>query len=173
MVFWVFTVASKLQNRGSIGLELTIKGIKGLFRIIVLYALYRLREAHGYAIRSFISELLGIYTPSSGILYPTLRELEKLGLITSTWSNRRRVYMLTVRGYEYVNNRLIEVENIISKVKKALNILTSIGFFELMRVVRELWEYNVEISPRVLENIKLRIDEITKMLSDIVTGKNS
>jgi len=165
-------VAIDLQSRGSIDLELTIKGIKGLFRIIVLYALYRLHEAHGYAIRSFISDLLGIYTPSSGILYPTLRELEKSGLVTSTWKNRRRVYMLTVRGCEYVSNRLIEVENTISKIKKALNILTSIGFFELMRVIRELWEYNVEISPRVLENIKLRVDEIIKILSDIVTGRS-
>jgi len=164
-------VSSSVRSQGSIDLELAIKGIKGIFRVIVLYALYKLNEAHGYAIKSFINNLLGIYTPSSGILYPTLRELEKLGLITSTWRDRRKVYMLTTRGFEYINNKLIEVESVVNKIKKALDILTSIRFFELMRVIRELWEHNVEIPPRVLENIRLRVEEIIKLLSNIIEVK--
>lgn len=156
-----------------VDLELTVKGIKGIFRDIVLYAIYKHGEAHGYAIRSYISSLLGFYTPSSGILYPTLRELEKQGLVTSTWRERRRVYVLTEKGYVYVNSKIKQIEGLISKVKKAIKIMANIGLFHLLGLIRELWERDVEIPLEALDVVKVKIDEITKTLSDILEKKHS
>jgi len=165
----VFTLSNN-SNYGhkSVSLELTVKGIKGAFQDIVLYALYKLNEAHGYAIRNFINELLGVYAPSSGILYPTLRELEKEGLVSSTWRNRKRVYALTPKGREYVSTRLADIENLVNKARKAVNILISIGFLDLMEVIKRMWEQGIEIPQSVLEAIKQRIEEITRMLSSIL-----
>jgi DNA-binding PadR family transcriptional regulator len=149
-------------------LELAVKGIRGVFRDIVLYAIYKLGEAHGYAIKNYVNSLLGAYTPSSGILYPTLRELEKQGLAASTWRERRRVYVLTEKGRVYISSRLGQIESLIDKVKKAVKIATSIGLFHLLAVIRELWERNVEIPLEVLEAVKVKIEEITSILSSLL-----
>lgn len=152
------------NNGYKMNLELNVKGMRGIFRDIVLYTLYNLGEAHGYAIRGFINKNLSIYTPSSGILYPTLRELEKEGLVESKWIGRKRVYKLTEKGRLYVENRKSEIEKTIDKVKKAINVLMTIGFFELMNIVRTLWEKDVEIPHHVVEELKKKISEIKSIL---------
>jgi DNA-binding PadR family transcriptional regulator len=152
------------ERSKSMGLELSIKGIKGIFRDIALYALYRLEEAHGYAIRSFISELLGVYTPSSGILYPTLRELEREGLITSKSGNRRKIYALTPKGREYIESRIEYIEKLLGKVEKAVKILLDIGLLNLLNTIRDLWESDVDIPPGIIVEIKQRVEDIRDIL---------
>jgi len=44
------------NNGYKMDLELNVKGMRGIFRDIVLYTLYNLGEAHGYAIRGFINK---------------------------------------------------------------------------------------------------------------------
>ncbi len=156
------------NNTKHVDLELVIKGIKGILRDIILYTIYRLGETHGYAIKNYINRLLGIYTPSSGVLYPTLRELERKGLITSTWRDRRRVYMLTKIGHDYITSRLEQINNVICKVEKAVNIMINIGLLDLLKVIRECWERNIEIPQEVLEFIKTRVKEIIEILNNVV-----
>jgi DNA-binding PadR family transcriptional regulator len=72
-------------------------------------ALLALGRAHGYAV---ISELETMRTSGGAVdvgqVYRTLRELEAVGLVTSTWSDdpagpRRREYALTDAGYDVLD----------------------------------------------------------------------
>ena len=75
---------------------------KGYLKLATLFVLTR-GPLHGYQIMKRIAEwTLGLITPTSGGLYPTLRELEKLGLIKGEerLERRRKVYHITERGRE-------------------------------------------------------------------------
>jgi DNA-binding PadR family transcriptional regulator len=57
------------------------------------------RSRHGYdIIRAIEATFEGHYSPSSGVIYPTLSLLEEAGLILGEASNSRKVYRLTETG---------------------------------------------------------------------------
>jgi DNA-binding PadR family transcriptional regulator len=61
------------------------------------------RPHHGYELIHEIGERLGgRYTPSPGIVYPTLQMLEDEGYVSTAEHDGRRVYRLTERGEQYV-----------------------------------------------------------------------
>ena len=54
---------------------------------------------HGYDIATFLKERSqGFFTISFGALYPILHKLEKDGLVSGTWVERRKTYELTKAG---------------------------------------------------------------------------
>jgi len=75
---------------------------KGYLKMAILFVLTR-KPLHGYEIMKNINKwTFGIITPTAGGIYPTLRELEKRGLIRGEWipEERRRIYRITSRGKE-------------------------------------------------------------------------
>ncbi|KRG44225.1 PadR family transcriptional regulator [Stenotrophomonas panacihumi] len=54
---------------------------------------------HGYELIRLIEELFhGAYTPSAGAIYPTLSQLEDMGLIAATAEEGRKRYAITEEG---------------------------------------------------------------------------
>ena len=80
-----------------------------------LLALIKGWQACGYQLMSRLEEAgLGHY--NSGTIYRNLRQMEKLGLVSSMWDTSedgpaRRVYSLTAAGSMFLNNWVDLLEN--------------------------------------------------------------
>ena len=88
-----------------------------------LLALALIAEAprHGYEIIKLVEEKTGsFYSPSPGIVYPTLTYLEEAGYVTASTAGAKKLYTLTNEGKAYLDaNRDI--------VKAVLDRLEAIG----------------------------------------------
>ena len=74
----------------------------GELRLVVL-ALVAERPRHGYEIIKAIEERFGgSYTPSPGVVYPTLTMLEELGHATVEEAGGKKLYTITEAGREYL-----------------------------------------------------------------------
>ncbi len=70
----------------------------GELRLVVL-ALVAERPRHGYEIIKEIEDrVAGTYSPSPGVIYPTLTMLEEIGHATVTESGGRKLYAITPDG---------------------------------------------------------------------------
>lgn len=82
---------------------------KGLLPIYVLYILSK-QPTNGNDISNKIGERTkGLWTPSTGGIYPLLKKLEKEGLVEGRWDNPKKkvqkIYVLTKLGEEEFNHR--------------------------------------------------------------------
>ncbi|MFY9855850.1 MAG: PadR family transcriptional regulator [Terracidiphilus sp.] len=70
---------------------------------LVILKLLSEQPSYGYQlIKSMEQSLAGGYTPSAGVIYPTLTMLEEEGLATSTLESNKKVYSLTPEGLEFL-----------------------------------------------------------------------
>jgi DNA-binding PadR family transcriptional regulator len=82
----------------------------GELRLVVL-ALIAERPRHGYEIIKAIEDrLAGSYSPSPGVIYPTLTMLEELGHATVEADNGKKLYAITDEGRAYLaaNQRAVD-----------------------------------------------------------------
>jgi DNA-binding PadR family transcriptional regulator len=74
----------------------------GELRLVVL-ALISEQPRHGYEIIKEIEDrVAGTYSPSPGVIYPTLTMLEELGQATVAESNGKKLYAITADGSAYL-----------------------------------------------------------------------
>jgi DNA-binding PadR family transcriptional regulator len=74
----------------------------GELRLVVL-ALISEQPRHGYEIIKEIEDrVAGTYSPSPGVIYPTLTMLEELGQATVAESNGKKLYAITADGTAYL-----------------------------------------------------------------------
>ena len=75
----------------------------GELRLVVL-ALIAERPRHGYElIKEIEDRLAGTYSPSPGVIYPTLTMLEELGHATVAESEGKKLYTITAEGTAYLD----------------------------------------------------------------------
>ena len=75
----------------------------GELRLVVL-ALISERPRHGYEIIKEIEDrVAGTYSPSPGVIYPTLTMLEELGHATVAESAGKKLYTITAEGTAYID----------------------------------------------------------------------
>jgi len=66
---------------------------------------------HGYELIRLIEELFhGAYSPSPGAIYPTLSQLEDMGLIAATAEEGRKRYAITEEGRAHMAQAHEEIE---------------------------------------------------------------
>ena len=93
---------------------------------IVLLALAQLGEAHGYQLVQHAESMAVTHAGlDSGAIYRTLRRLEAMGRVRSSWDTSgqgpaRRVYVLTESGLEH----LAEWAQVLAEVTSSLQTLT-------------------------------------------------
>lgn len=83
----------------------------GDLRVVVL-ALLTDTPRHGYDIIKALEERShGVYSPSPGVVYPTLTYLEELGYVSATADGNKKVYAITDTGRAYLaeNRELADV----------------------------------------------------------------
>ena len=92
----------------------------GDIRLVVLKLLSE-QPSYGYQLMKAMEERLGGgYTPSAGVIYPTLTMLEEEGLAAVTTSeNNKKVYSVTPEGAEYLEANRERIDELFSRLDEA------------------------------------------------------
>lgn len=78
---------------------------KGDLKMFVLHLLQD-RPMYGYELMKRMSDQHGgVYRPSAGTIYPTLRSLLSRGFVTAREIENRRIYAITPAGRRYLQSR--------------------------------------------------------------------
>ncbi len=91
---------------------------------IVLICLAKLRKSHGYQIAQETEQLTITHTPlDAPVIYRTLRNLEELGYVTSSWDTTnpgpaKREYSLTEPGWAQIIDWGYVLDDILSSIGK-------------------------------------------------------
>lgn len=132
-----------------------IPQIKGLFRYLVLYVL-KDESLHGYGIMQRISDLIGWgYTPSPGIIYPTLQLLEDLDYVYSEKEGRKTVYHITDKGREALEERREDIDGFLKKIGRMHRLFEELGGDEIYQAIKKI----ITNYPFLSEKIKSMIRE--------------
>ncbi|MEO3887415.1 PadR family transcriptional regulator [Nonomuraea sp. B5E05] len=122
-----------------------------------LYLLKLLDESprHGYeVIRLLQDRFLGVYSPSPGTIYPRLARLEEEGLVTHEVVEGKKVFSITDRGREELNDRLDELDDLEEEISASVR--------DIAREVKE----------DVRDTVKSLRDELTRMAKDVRTSSH-
>jgi DNA-binding PadR family transcriptional regulator len=92
----------------------------GDLRLVIL-ALIAEKPRHGYEIIKAIEERVGgAYTPSPGVVYPTLTLLEEIGHVTVTASDGpRKLHTVTPEGEQHLAAHRAAVEALMARIEAA------------------------------------------------------
>jgi DNA-binding PadR family transcriptional regulator len=78
---------------------------KGDFKFVIL-ELLKDKPRYGYEIiRELEERFQGFYTPSPGIVYPTLQYLEELGYVTAEVQEGKKVYTISEAGRKFLEEK--------------------------------------------------------------------
>ena len=112
------------------------------------------KPSHGYELIKAIEEQLGgAYSPSPGVVYPTLTLLEELGYITETPSaGNKKLYSVTPEGTAFLKANQAQVDAIFNRMKEAGRAFGGGPAPEIMRAAQNL---------RLALEVKLRRGPLT------------
>ncbi len=89
---------------------------QGDLRLLAL-ALIAEQPRHGYEIIKLLEEkTAGWYSPSPGIVYPTMTYLEEAGYVTAEAQGSRRLYTITDEGRTYLNEHRDFVDAVLDRL---------------------------------------------------------
>jgi DNA-binding PadR family transcriptional regulator len=89
----------------------------GELRLIVL-SLIAESPRHGYEIIKALEERSrGFYSPSPGVIYPTLTYLEEAGHAVSSAEGNKKTYAITDAGREFLEQNRVEADAILSRIE--------------------------------------------------------
>jgi DNA-binding PadR family transcriptional regulator len=92
---------------------------RGDIRVLVLEVLSK-QPMHGYEVVKEISGIFGgLYSPSPGIVYPTLQWLEDEGYIGITEKGGKKTYKLTAAGTKFYQENRAELDRLLKGWKQA------------------------------------------------------
>jgi DNA-binding PadR family transcriptional regulator len=109
----------KNLKRNKIVEKLRKQTIKSIMDIIMLAELKN-GTMSGYDAIGYIHNKFGVLL-SSGTIYSHLYALERDDLIRGTWNKTKRIYELTEKGEQTLENVSSENREILSTLKKVLN----------------------------------------------------
>jgi DNA-binding PadR family transcriptional regulator len=90
---------------------------KGDLKYVVL-DLLKEKPRYGYeVIRNLEEQSQGFYTPSPGVVYPTLQMLEEMGYATSQELDGKKIYTITEEGINFLAERKDSADEVRSQIK--------------------------------------------------------
>jgi len=90
----------------------------GEIRLVILRLLSS-EPSYGYQlIKTMEARLGGGYTPSAGVVYPTLTMLEEEGLIAATEASGKKVYSVTEEGLKYLEENKERVGQLFERLEE-------------------------------------------------------
>ncbi len=88
----------------------------GDLRLLAL-ALIAEQPRHGYEIIKLLEEKTGgWYSPSPGVVYPTLTWLEEIGYVTAQADGAKRLYTITTEGQAYLQQNRDVVDAVLERL---------------------------------------------------------
>ena len=118
----------------------------GELRLVIL-ALIAEKPRHGYEVIKALGERVGgDYSPSPGVVYPTLTLLEDMGYASvSAEAGGRKLYAITPEGQTYLNENRAQVEAIFGRMEGDSGAdWTSAG-----PVIRAMWNLRAAVRLRL------------------------
>jgi DNA-binding PadR family transcriptional regulator len=86
---------------------------------LVILRLLSDQPSYGYQlIKTMEQRLAGGYTPSPGVIYPTLTMLEEEGLASSSSENNKKVYSVTPEGLEFLEANKLQIGEIFARLEE-------------------------------------------------------
>ena len=103
-------------NRGGLGRFFA----HGDLRLVILHLIAE-KPRHGYeVIKSIEERVAGAYSPSPGVIYPTLTLLEELGYVTvSTGEGAKKLHAITAEGRTYLDANRAAVDALLARMDEA------------------------------------------------------
>lgn len=90
----------------------------GDIKFVILQLLAE-QPSYGYQlIKTMEQRLSGGYTPSAGVIYPTLTLLEEEGLAVATVSENKKTYSLTAEGLTFVEANKQRIDELFSRLEE-------------------------------------------------------
>jgi DNA-binding PadR family transcriptional regulator len=112
----------------------------GDVKLVVLKLLGE-HPSYGYQlIKTMEERLAGGYTPSAGVIYPTLTLLEEEGLTAATLENNKKVYTVTDEGKAFLEANKRRVDELFARLEEAGKGFERGRSPEIMRAFMELRE---------------------------------
>ena len=91
----------------------------GDVKLVVLKLLSE-QPSYGYQlIKTMEDRLSGGYTPSAGVIYPTLTMLEEEGLTTASTEDGKKVYSVTQAGTDFLSENKRRVDELFERLEEA------------------------------------------------------
>ena len=145
---------------------------KGNLKYVIL-DLLKEKPRYGYEIiRALEERSHGFYTPSPGVVYPTLQMLEEMGYASSVERDGKKVYTITKEGSKFLAERDEQAEEVRSHMKHQWNpenmgiIMEMMGDFrELAHLVRQRAR---SIEPDKMKKIREIIARATKDIKAVL-----
>jgi len=86
---------------------------------LVILRLLAEQPSYGYQlIKTMEQRLAGGYTPSPGVIYPTLTMLEEEGLASSQTENNKKIYSLTREGTEFLESNKERIGELFERLEE-------------------------------------------------------
>jgi DNA-binding PadR family transcriptional regulator len=139
---------------------------------IVLLQLINEKPSHGYELMKAIEEKLnGAYSPSPGLIYPTLTWLEEMGYATvSTSEGSKKLYTITDDGKKFLAEKKSVVDAIFERMNEAGN---SYGHGRAPQILRAVENFRYalrlkttqgQMTPEQIQKIADAIDAAAKLV---------
>lgn len=86
---------------------------------LVILKLLSEQPSYGYQlIKTMEERLAGGYTPSAGVIYPTLTMLEEEGFASAASENNKKIYSITPEGTEFLEARTDQINALFKRLEE-------------------------------------------------------
>jgi DNA-binding PadR family transcriptional regulator len=156
---------------------------KGYLKLALLYILTR-NSIHGYDMIKRLNKLsVGAIKPTTGGLYPTLKDLEVKNLIKGEWSlkpdERKKIYKITLKGKEVLKEAINQHLKLSYSIRRFLLAeLEELGFITKEELVifaepfaKNVFHWKQLSSEKQIEELnqqRERLEKILQILPKIV-----
>jgi DNA-binding PadR family transcriptional regulator len=97
------------------------------------------KPRHGYELIKAIEEALGgAYSPSPGVIYPTLTMLEDLGYTAVSAEGNKKLYTITPEGQAFLDENKAQVEAVFARLNEAGRVFGGGRAPEIRRAIHNL-----------------------------------
>lgn len=147
---------------------------KGDLKYVIL-DLLKEKPRYGYeVIRALEERSHGFYTPSPGVVYPTLQMLEEMGYASAAERDGKKIYTITDEGSKFLDEQKDFTDEVKSHMKRQWNpqnigvfAQTMAEFGELARMVgHRARRIDSDKMKRIREVISSASDEIKAILEE-------
>lgn len=142
---------------------------------LVILKLLADQPSYGYQlIKSMEERLAGGYSPSAGVIYPTLTLLEEEGLATASQSEtNKKVYSLTAEGREFLESNKERVGELFERIEAVSERIQRGRSPEVMQAFMNLRQAVMErarrrnVTPEQIRKIAEAIDAAAKVIEEL------